>query len=104
MNYEEICTVEEKGELIAKRGQGIDQGDRTLAIPFWGICYPIFQMRERGGCSSACRTQGEKKSLPVALLGFAELLQLQANKKELTSLSDSREDRMGHVLPQLSKE
>lgn len=42
-NYEETCTEEEKGELIAKLGQVIDQRDQNLAVLFWGTYCSILK-------------------------------------------------------------
>lgn len=87
MNHDEICIVEEKGELAAKLGQVIDQRYWDLTIFFQPFAVPYPKMNYRGKCKSACRMQGEKKILQVSPY-FAELLPLQANKRELTSLGD----------------
>ena len=75
MNYEEICVEEEKGELTAKLGQVIDGRGQNLANSFLG------NLLLQGRLQFCLKNLMRKEGLQAWLLGFAEFLQLQENKK-----------------------
>lgn len=102
MNHEEICTVEEKGELIAKLGQETDQRPGPYHL-FTESAAPYHKMSYRGECNSARKTLRKRKVWQFYCLAL-QLLQLQAEKKDWTSLGDRSWQKMSHLPPHLSKE
>ena len=79
MNCEEICVEEEKGELTAKLGQLIDSRGQNLANSLLG------NLLLQGRLQFCLKILMRKEGLQAWLLGFAEFLQLQENKKEVNT-------------------